>query len=366
MKKKIKINNNNEIVEIIKWINSYNLLEKIFLITLCIYIIFLLFGGVTILSVPIIFLIPFVVLSGCLTFSARTLIRAILFCIVTVIPILCTILNMVFDHNLSEYCEEFKTLYNDCINDYQNNIGIKNNYDVNENELIGLIILCIFQVTFMIIVALLWQKRYWKFLPKFALTTREEIKRMFTHYIYVISLIHSNVIIIGYWISINWFYRTRNTYMNYRNTLFTNQFFDIIPYSLILFIVKIIIIKKGVQKESRLKISVYYILNIALCVIIFLNTVPTCLIPSNYIGTDSIIKKCDFTNQIRWSPLYQLSFIMGMVSILILLLSIFNVYLCQRNFGKKLKVYLDYEVEPIEFEYKDDPLLDQDTDDENV
>lgn len=27
---------------------------------------------------------------------------------------------------------------------------------------------------------------------------------------------------------------------------------------------------------------------------------------------------------------------------------------------------VDYEVEPIEFEYKDDPLLDQDTDDENV
>lgn len=71
---------------------------------------------------------------------------------------------------------------------------------------------------------------------------------MFTHYIYLISLIHSNVIIIGYWISINWFYRTRNTYMNYRNTLFTNKFFDIIPYSLILFIVKIIIIKKGVSE----------------------------------------------------------------------------------------------------------------------
>ncbi|RGB26533.1 hypothetical protein C1646_746796 [Rhizophagus diaphanus] len=83
---------------------------------------------------------------------------------------------MVFDHNLSEYCEEFKTLYNDCINDYQNNIGIKNNYDVNGNKLIGLVILCIFQVTFMIIVALLWQKRYWNFLPEFALTTREEIK----------------------------------------------------------------------------------------------------------------------------------------------------------------------------------------------
>lgn len=72
------------------------------------------------------------------------------------------------------------------------------------------------------------------------------------------------------------------------------------------------------------------------------------------------------------------------------MLSFFNAYLCQRNFGKKLKVYckyfksltilhitiflnlnffffiVDYEVEPIEFEYKDDPLLDQDTDDENV
>ncbi|RIA89897.1 hypothetical protein C1645_771189 [Glomus cerebriforme] len=55
-----------------------------------------------------------------------------------------------------------------------------------------------------------------------------------------------------------------------------------------------------------------------------------------------------------------------MISILILMLSFFNAYLCQRNFGKKLKVYLAYEVEPIEFEYKNDPLLDQDIDDDDL
>ncbi|GES98568.1 hypothetical protein GLOIN_2v819825 [Rhizophagus clarus] len=314
MKKKNKIND-NEIVEIItKWINSYNF-------------------------EPIIFFIPFVILSGSFTFSARTLIRAILFCIITVIPILCTILNLVFDQNL-------------------NHIGINYNYDVNGNKFVGLIILCIFQITFMIIVTLLWHKRYWKFLPEFTLTTREEIKRMFTHYVYLISLIHSNIIIIGYWILINWSYRTRTTYIDYGNTLFTDKFFDIIPYPLILFTIM-------VQKESRLRIFAYYLLSIVLCVLIFLYTVPTCFIPSNYIGTDSIIKNCDFTNQIRWSPSYQISFIIGMVSVLILMLSFFNAYLCQRNFGKKFKVYLDYEVEPIEFEYKNDPLLDQDTDDEN-
>jgi hypothetical protein len=70
MKKKNNINkNNNGIVEIMGWINSYNSLEKLFLIILCIYIIFLLFGGHTILSVPIIFLIPFVILSGSFTVS---------------------------------------------------------------------------------------------------------------------------------------------------------------------------------------------------------------------------------------------------------------------------------------------------------
>ena len=46
--------------------------------------------------------------------------RAILFCIATMIPILCTVLNLVFDHNSSEYCNEAeKTLYDNCINTYR-------------------------------------------------------------------------------------------------------------------------------------------------------------------------------------------------------------------------------------------------------
>jgi hypothetical protein len=41
--------------------------------------------------------------------------------------------------------------------------------------------------------------------------------------------------------------------------------------------------------------------------------------------------------------------------------SLFNIYIFFFFFFA-----VDYEIEPIEFEYKDDPLLNQDTDDENV
>ncbi|RIA89896.1 hypothetical protein C1645_876427 [Glomus cerebriforme] len=210
MKKKNKIN--KEIVEIKEWINSWNLLEKIFIIVFCLYMIFLLVEAITNLNEQIFFFIPFVILSGGLTVRARTLIRAILFCIVTIIPILCTILTLAFDHNLNEYCKEVKKfLYDDCINVHQNNInniGIKYNDYVDNNAktyLAGLIILCIFQITFMIIVVLLWRMRYWKFLPEFTLTTRKNIKQMFTKYVCLISTIHLNIIIVGYWITINWY-----------------------------------------------------------------------------------------------------------------------------------------------------------------
>jgi len=94
-----------------------------------------------------------------------------------------------------------------------------------------------------------------------------------------------------------------------------------------------------VQKES-IRLLGFYIFNLALCVLIFLQIIQFCFIPSNYIGVNFRIKKCDFTNQIHWSLPYQLSFILGMISILILMLSFLyflNAYLCQRDFGKNLK-----------------------------
>ena len=90
---------------------------------------------------------------------------------------------------------------------------------------------------------------------------------MFTQFVYLISLIHSNVIIVGYWITINWIYKMRLTYMNYNNRiLLSKKFHNIISFPLPLLIFMILMIKKGVSKSH---IYIKFLLKITNNILLF-------------------------------------------------------------------------------------------------